>query len=398
MRSVHDSFGAHNLVGERALATGGFIGKDVETHAYAAVGHHRAQIRTAPDLEFDVLSDQPGDHLLHGLEHAVQVEHGGLEDLAPPEAKLDAHRIDQFRYDLAELHFTVGKKTEAAQAFLALLEVDSFSQIQRERIVEYVVDAYTDSDLMGEVDSERTLRQLNKVLELNPKTAKAWVLKGQIHLADGMANDAIEAFTQAIDIDSQIPSVHFSRAKAWLEMDKMARARSDLEMEVVIRATYNVLCELGRVLLLGADYDGALAQYDRAVGMEPERFLARIGRAKSYRFKSTNTSASRTARREFLRLADECFERVTGWLEGFDPDEVDFDSADGVVRIEFPDGVRFVLNRQAATDQMWFAAVARAWHYDRSEAGEWLCDKDGHELFGRISEAVSEKLGRPVHM
>jgi CyaY protein len=101
---------------------------------------------------------------------------------------------------------------------------------------------------------------------------------------------------------------------------------------------------------------------------------------------------------EFLRLADECFDRVTAWLEGFDPDEVDFATADGVITIEFPDGVRYVLNRQTAADQMWFAAGARAWHYDRSEAGEWRSDKDGHELFERISEALSEKLGRPVHV
>ena len=64
--------------------------------------------------------------------------------------------------------------------------------------------------------------------------------------------------------------------------------------------------------------------------------------------------------------------------------------------IEFPDGTKYVLNRQTAADQMWFAAGARAWHYDRDEQGRWLCDKDGHELFGRISEVVSEKLGRPV--
>lgn len=100
-------------------------------------------------------------------------------------------------------------------------------------------------------------------------------------------------------------------------------------------------------------------------------------------------------RQEYLTLADACLERVETWLEDFDPDEVDFTSADGVVKIEFPDRTTYVLNRQAAADQMWFAAGARAWHYDYKD-GAWHCDKDGHELLAKIAEVVSEKLGRTV--
>ena len=99
--------------------------------------------------------------------------------------------------------------------------------------------------------------------------------------------------------------------------------------------------------------------------------------------------------REFVRLADACLERVARALEPFDPDEVDFSTSDGVVTIEFPDKTRYVLNRQAAASQMWFAASARAWHYDYDvQRQAWLDDRDGHELFARIAEVVSEKIGR----
>jgi CyaY protein len=98
------------------------------------------------------------------------------------------------------------------------------------------------------------------------------------------------------------------------------------------------------------------------------------------------------------RKADACLEAIATWLEDFDPDEVDFATTDGVVTLEFPDGVRFVLNRQAAAAQMWLAAGARAWHYDWDEgAGTWLDDRDGHRLDDRIGEVVSDKLGRAVH-
>ena len=100
---------------------------------------------------------------------------------------------------------------------------------------------------------------------------------------------------------------------------------------------------------------------------------------------------------EFSRLSTACIERVITWLEAFDPDELDFESADGVVTLEFADGKRFVLNRQAGNHQMWFAAGVRAFHYDwASETQRWLDDRDGHDLFDKIAEAVSTKLGRPV--
>ena len=99
----------------------------------------------------------------------------------------------------------------------------------------------------------------------------------------------------------------------------------------------------------------------------------------------------------YQRLADECLAAVAEWLEDFDPDEVDYGTSDGVVTLEFPDGVRFVLNRQAAASQMWFAAGARAWHYNWDEAGRaWVDDRDGHRLLDRVAEVVSEKLGRRV--
>ena len=100
---------------------------------------------------------------------------------------------------------------------------------------------------------------------------------------------------------------------------------------------------------------------------------------------------------EYLRLADNCLDRVADWLEGFDTDEVDYSMTDGMVSLDFPDGKRFVLNRQSGNSQMWLAAGVRAWHYDWSPEQEcWLDDKDGHELHARLAEVVGEKIGRTV--
>ena len=97
----------------------------------------------------------------------------------------------------------------------------------------------------------------------------------------------------------------------------------------------------------------------------------------------------------FVHEADRCLDRVATWLEDFDPDELDFATSDGVVTLEFSDGVRFVLNRQAGSRQMWYAAGARAWHYDWVDA-TWVDDRDGHALYENVRQTVADKLGREI--
>jgi CyaY protein len=100
---------------------------------------------------------------------------------------------------------------------------------------------------------------------------------------------------------------------------------------------------------------------------------------------------------EYIRLADACLARVSKWLEEFDPDELDFNTGDGVVTLEFPDGDRFILSRQSSAKQVWLAAGTAGCHYDWDPALQtWVDDKDGHELYLRLAQAISEKIGRTV--
>jgi frataxin-like iron-binding protein CyaY len=48
---------------------------------------------------------------------------------------------------------------------------------------------------------------------------------------------------------------------------------------------------------------------------------------------------------------------------------------------------------------MWYAAGARAWHYDwRPADGTWHDDRDGHDLFGNLARTIGAKLGRDVEV
>jgi CyaY protein len=101
--------------------------------------------------------------------------------------------------------------------------------------------------------------------------------------------------------------------------------------------------------------------------------------------------------KEFREQSDTTLNKVAKWLEDFDPDEVDYATADGVVTIEFSGGAKFILSRQSQMKQLWLAAGAQGLHYNWNDArNSWLDDKDGHELFSRLAEAISEQLGHPV--
>jgi CyaY protein len=100
---------------------------------------------------------------------------------------------------------------------------------------------------------------------------------------------------------------------------------------------------------------------------------------------------------EYKLLADGCLKRVQARLEQEDPDDVEASLGDGMLTIEFAGGSKFIVSRQSATQQIWVAAGARAWHYSPdSKKGTWVDDKDGHDLYTRLSEVVSQKLGRPI--
>jgi iron-sulfur cluster assembly protein CyaY len=100
---------------------------------------------------------------------------------------------------------------------------------------------------------------------------------------------------------------------------------------------------------------------------------------------------------QYRLLVDGLLRELASKLGDEDPDELDASLGDGVLTIEFGDGAKFLVSRQSATQQVWVAAGARAWHYsyDPNEK-RWADDKDGHGLLERLGEVISQKLGRPV--
>jgi len=102
---------------------------------------------------------------------------------------------------------------------------------------------------------------------------------------------------------------------------------------------------------------------------------------------------------EFLQRAEALMQALLAKLDTFDPDELEADSAAGVIKMAFADGSICVLNRQTAAHQMWLAVGATAWHFERDAATDtWMDTKGRGALNAVLSEILSKRLGRSVEV
>ncbi len=100
--------------------------------------------------------------------------------------------------------------------------------------------------------------------------------------------------------------------------------------------------------------------------------------------------------KEFDRRAGDALGKLESALQDASED-LDVDLAGPVLTIEFEDGARYVVNSQAAAQQIWLSANMSAWHFAWHEAtSSWRDTKSGAELFTELGRLVAEKLSQPV--
>jgi CyaY protein len=101
--------------------------------------------------------------------------------------------------------------------------------------------------------------------------------------------------------------------------------------------------------------------------------------------------------REFERVADETLHALEQALG--DVDQIEIDLSMGVLTVEFPDGLKYVINSHRAARQIWMAAERNAWHFDYQKTdARWTSAKDGAELWSTVEGVLSRKLNSPISL
>jgi len=75
--------------------------------------------------------------------------------------------------------------------------------------------------------------------------------------------------------------------------------------------------------------------------------------------------------------------------------DIDYESAGGVLTLEFNNGSKIIINKQGAAKQIWVAAKSGGYHYGFAD-GKWINDQGGGELMHELSRFIREQSGEDV--
>jgi CyaY protein len=64
-----------------------------------------------------------------------------------------------------------------------------------------------------------------------------------------------------------------------------------------------------------------------------------------------------------------------------------------VLRVNFNDGSRIVINLQPAVEEVWVASRRGGYHFRANAEGQWADTRDGCELGVRLSEEIAHHAG-----
>lgn len=89
---------------------------------------------------------------------------------------------------------------------------------------------------------------------------------------------------------------------------------------------------------------------------------------------------------EFTRQADIVFTRIENTLDA-GADDIEYSFNGSVLEMEFDDDSKIIVNRHMPNREIWVAARSGGFHYGFKD-GQWLSQRDGSELFGKLNELL----------
>ena len=171
--------------------------------------------------------------------------------------------------ELANIYYQQGSTDRAAFVMRSLVDLDP----DNIEILYMAQRVY--ADLADET--------LNKLAILAPGSARMQEVIAERLVNDGDLKRATEHYRKALEINPQLPGVHFELAEAILESapnDAQSQAEAEKELESAVKSDGDgarAECIFARIAFRRNDLNGALAHYNRAFALNPGDTEAQIG-------------------------------------------------------------------------------------------------------------------------
>jgi CyaY protein len=94
---------------------------------------------------------------------------------------------------------------------------------------------------------------------------------------------------------------------------------------------------------------------------------------------------------EFNALVDGMLLAIERALETSGLD-LEFETTNGILEIEFPSGTKVIINRQTPTREIWVAARSGGFHF-RNQGALWIDTRSGKGLLELLDDVVSQQAG-----
>jgi CyaY protein len=101
---------------------------------------------------------------------------------------------------------------------------------------------------------------------------------------------------------------------------------------------------------------------------------------------------------EFNQLAEDTMTAIEEAIDNCGVD-IDYDSAGGILTLEFGNASQIIINKQTPLFQLWVAARSGGFHFDYDANNQcWRLQNSGEELFDCLSQYCSEQAEEEVRL
>jgi tetratricopeptide (TPR) repeat protein len=141
---------------------------------------------------------------------------------------------------------------------------------------------------------DRSVPEIQKALELDPRLPMAHFLLGEIFLYQTNPQRALEEFKKELEINPTVWLVYWRLGDAYARLEKYDQAEKALKQSIWLNETFTgsyVL--LGQIELKKNDWELAAGFLERALKLDPQNYLAHYSLARAYQQLGRNDEANR---------------------------------------------------------------------------------------------------------